>query len=68
MKTTRNISIDLDVWNGVIAEARKRYASASWLTEQILREFLKTERLANQKPKRRKPRAPKLEAPVDLSA
>ena len=67
MKTTRNISIDLDVWNGIIAEARKRYTSASWLTEQILREFLKTEKLANEK--ERKPRrAPKLATTADLSA
>jgi hypothetical protein len=68
MKTTRNINIDLDVWNRVIAEARKRRVSASWLTEEVLREFLVTEKLANE-PQRRKTRGPKqLEATADLSA
>jgi hypothetical protein len=67
MKTTRNINIDLDIWNRVIAEARKRRVSASWLTEEVLREFLLTEKLANE-PQRTKTRAPKLEATLDQSA
>jgi predicted transcriptional regulator len=68
MHIRSTIYIDPDVWRQLKAEARKRRVSASWLNEEVLREFLITEKLANE-PQRRKTRAPKqLEAAVDLSA
>ena len=67
MHIRSTIYIDPDVWRQLQAEARERRVSASWLTEEVLREFLACEKL-DQPKKARKPRAPKLEAIIDRSA
>jgi hypothetical protein len=68
MKIRRSMTIDPEVWACTQAEAARRRVSASWLLEEVLREFLLTEKLANA-PQRRKTRAPKqLEAAVDLAS
>ncbi len=64
MKIRRSMTIDPDVWHQAQEEARRKRVSASWLTEEALREFL----AKIPKPERKTSRAPKLEAAVDLSA
>ena len=65
-KVIRSLSVDPHVWNRFKTEAADRRVSASWLLEELVREFLTTEKLV--KAKGRKTRAPKLATTADLSA
>ena len=64
MKIRRSMTIDPDVWHRTQEVASRARVSASWLTEEILRDYLS--RLKPEKgPKNR---APTLEAIIDRSA
>lgn len=52
-KDKRSIVVDPEVWRGVLAAARERRVSASWVSETALREWLarsRRESMRREKP------------------